>query len=52
MFVSALEPVSAAFISGVEVGEESEIVQEGKVAEKVVEKVNEVVEGLVGGEKS
>ena len=52
VFVSALEPVSAAFISGVEVGEESEIVQEGKVAEKVVEKVNEVVEGLVGGEKS
>lgn len=50
VFVSALEPVSAAFIAGVEVGEESEIIEEGKVAEKVVEKVTEVVEGLVGGD--
>lgn len=49
VFVSALEPVSAAFIAGVEVGEEGELKEEGKVAEKVVEKVNEVVEGLVGG---
>ncbi|EGO59502.1 hypothetical protein NEUTE1DRAFT_79667 [Neurospora tetrasperma FGSC 2508] len=49
VFVSALEPVSAAFIAGVDVGEESELKEEGKVAEKVVEKVNEAVEGLVGG---
>ncbi|KAK3334247.1 LOW QUALITY PROTEIN: GPI ethanolamine phosphate transferase 1 [Neurospora tetraspora] len=48
-YCAALEPVSAAFIAGVEVGEEGELKEEGKVAEKVVEKVNEVVEGLVGG---
>lgn len=45
VFVSALEPVSAAFIAGVDVGEESKLKEEGKV----VEKVNEAVEGLVGG---
>ena len=49
VFVSALEPISAAFIAGVEVGEERELKEEGKVAEKVVEKVNEAVEGLLGG---